>query len=109
MITRDSSLAFFVNQLDAFDVDGDLFGVGDDAWGIPVGVHAHGIHVAVSGERGGSGEHEIARALELGSAGGFIGMARAGDGGEFESGGVWAFAAQTEVAGGGRYYAATTQ
>ena len=84
---------------DAFDVDGDLFGVGDDAWGVPVGVHAHGIHVAVGGERGGSGEHEIARALELGGAGGFVGMACAGDGREFEGGGVRAFADQAEIAG----------
>ena len=39
--------------------------------------------------------------MELGGAGGFIGMARAGDGGEFEGGGVWAFADQAEVAGVG--------
>ena len=86
---------------DAFDVDGDLFGVGDDAWSVPVGVHAHGIHVGVSSERGGSGEHEVAGALELGGAGGFVGMACAGHGGEFEGGGIGSFTDETEVAGVG--------
>ena len=84
-----------------FDVDGDLFSVGGDAGGVIVGVHPHRVHVGVSSERGGSGEHEVAGALELGGAGGFVSMARAGDGGEFEGGGIGSFTDETEIAGVG--------